>query len=229
VIIGPSGCGKSTLVRRLIEQGLIRTHPTWTTRPPRDDEDPADEQLEHRFVDDDRFTALDDDGFFLGTAQLFGLPHRYGLPRLEMRPDGPVDAVVLRAPLVDELRSLVPELLVYQVESDLDLAARRIEERSVDDDEVRARTASNGHELDQGRRIADRVFTNDGDIDDLEAAIVAALHEDYQASLGQARRGRSTAEKIAIAVGAVAAVLIGGVIVTGLLFAYALSEWANNK
>lgn len=264
VIIGPSGCGKSTLVRRLAELGALRVHPTWTTRPAREDEEPTDGCLEHRFVDEARFTSLESEGFFLATTQMFGLPYRYGMPRLELEPDGRLDAVMLRAPLVEQLRAFVPWLLVYQIEADLEEASDRVVARSVDDDDARARTAANQGELDQGRRIADRVFTNDGELDELVDSVTAALLVDYGPSspsvlaspdLGSPpptprvqpipqhhagatfspatrpprRRERSVGEKIAIGLGVVAAVLIAGVVVAGLLFAYALSQWGSNK
>jgi guanylate kinase len=270
VIIGPSGSGKSTLVRRLAELGVLRVHPTWTTRPARQDEEPTDECLEHRFVDEARFSSLESEGFFLSTTQMFGLPYRYGLPRLELEPDGPLDAVMLRAPLVEQLRAFVPWLLVYQVEADLEAASQRIVARSADDDDARARTAANHGELDHGRRIADRVFTNDGEPDELVDSVTAALSVDYGPSslsvsappgVGVSppptpraqpipqrspdatfspsmrppsmrpprRRERSVGEKIAIVVGVIAAVLIAGAVVFGLLFAYALSQWGSNK
>ncbi len=233
VIIGPSACGKSTVVRRLAEQGLLRVHPTWTTRPPRADEDPTDETLEHRFVDEARFAELEHEGFFWGTTHMFGLPHRYGLPRLELQPDGPVDAVMLRAPLVEQLRAVVPWLLVYQIDADLEQAAARIVERSVDDGEARARTAANEVELEPGRGIANRVFTNDRSMEDLVGLVRAALLVDYgpgirpEGRLG--RRTRSVLEGIGIVIAVCAAVLVAGIVVMSLIFMYALSQWSSNK
>ena len=265
VFIGPSACGKSTLVRGLAERGMIRVHPTWTTRPPRAGEDPTDEKLEHRFVDEARFSSLEREGFFLGTTQMFGLPHRYGLPRLDLQSEGAVDAVMLRAPLVEQLRALVPWLLVYEIDADLEQAAARIVERSVDGDEARARTIANKAELEQGRAIADRLFTNDGDPDDLVESVLIALLADYGPSLHpprsptfaspptppppstallpparhgavperpsrpHARRERSVFEVIGIVIVVVGAVLAAGVLVLALVFAYGMSQWANNK
>jgi guanylate kinase len=258
VIIGPSACGKSTLVRRLAERGAIRVHPTWTTRPPRADEDPTDETLEHRFVDEARFRSLETEDFFLGTTQMFGLPHHYGLPRFELQPSGPIDAVMLRAPLVEQLRALMPSLLVYHIDSDLEEAARRLADRSVDDAEAQARAAANEAELEQGRQIADRTFTNDGDMDDLVESVLVELLTDYGPSIHPpgspdfeppappsvvpslrapvaqpgrpgAQRKRSLGEKILIGVGAIAAVLVAGIVVVSLIFMYALSQWSSNK
>src|SRR5438445_13789022 len=99
VIIGPSACGKSSVVHHLHEPRLVTVCPTWTTRPRRDDE--KNGSLEHRFVSDDAFDILCSRGFFLDTVAMFGLPHRYGLPPLAPPDDGRVNAVMLRAPLVE--------------------------------------------------------------------------------------------------------------------------------
>jgi hypothetical protein len=190
-------------------------------------------RLEHRFVGRARFASLEREGFFLGTTQMFGLPHYYGLPRLELEPEGPIDAVMFRAPLVEELRALIPWLLVYQVEANLEEASDRIVERSVDDDEVLARTTTNQGELDEGKGIADRVFTNDGELDHLVDSVVAALLVDYgPATLGLPApppRPRSVGEKLAIAVVVIVAVLVTGAFVFLLLMAMAISQWGNNK
>src|SRR3954451_2133494 len=99
VFIGPSGSGKSTVVRELADRGLVTVHPTWTTRPRRQDEQAG--SLEHRFVSDAEFDRLCERGFFLETVTLFGLPYRYGLPPVgSPRATGALDAVMLRAPLV---------------------------------------------------------------------------------------------------------------------------------
>ena len=211
--------------------------------------------------------SLEREGFFLGTTQMFGLPHRYGLPRLDLQAEGPVDAVMLRAPLVEQLRALVPWLLVYEIDADLEQATARIVERSVDGDEARARTLANKSELEQGRAIADRLFTNDGDPDDLVESVLIALLADYGPSLHppgspesasppapappppspalpppprhraaperpsrpHARRERSVFEVIGIVIVVVGAVLVAGVLVMALVFAYGMSQWANNK
>src|SRR3954468_10651500 len=116
VFIGPSGSGKSTVVRELADLGLVTVHPTWTTRPRRPDEQQG--SLEHRFVSDDEFDRLCRRKFFIDTVSLFGLPYRYGLPPLSNPSSGPadpVDAVMLRAPLVDRFAEHVGAVTVYQI------------------------------------------------------------------------------------------------------------------
>lgn len=93
VFIGPSGGGKSTVVRTLAREGVLRVHPTWTTRPRRADE--AWGSLEHRFLSNPQFDYLCGRGFFVDTVSLFGLPYRYGLPPLRRTATGPVDTVML--------------------------------------------------------------------------------------------------------------------------------------
>src|SRR5579864_8816035 len=88
VVIGPSGSGKSTVVRELYRRGVVRAIPTWTTRPRREDERAG--SVEHRFISDAVFDALDARGFFDETATMPGLPYRYGLPHLPLGP-GPAN------------------------------------------------------------------------------------------------------------------------------------------
>jgi guanylate kinase len=176
-VIGPSASGKSSLVRELHGRGIVRVHPTWTTRPRRPDELAG--SPEHRFVSDDTFDALAARGFFLDTVEMFGLPYRYGLPALaSASAGGLVDAVMLRAPLVDRFTALVGRPLVYQVEDTSERPCRRLLERGSDRAEVVARLDDNVREIALGREVADRVFANDGSLDDLADAVAAALAVD---------------------------------------------------
>jgi guanylate kinase len=180
LVIGPSGSGKSTAVRRLALAGLLRLHPTWTTRPRRPDEDLG--SLEHRFVDDASFDALRDAGFFLDTVELFGLPHRYGLPPLVRSTDGGgVDTVMLRAPLVGRFRAVIREAaVVVQIEDDPVRLEARLRQRGGTPAELAARLDDNAREVVAGCRVADVVLRNDGSVDDLAAALA-----DVAAGLGR--------------------------------------------
>ena len=175
VVIGPSGSGKSTAVRALARRGLLRVHPTWTTRPRRPDERHG--STEHRFVDDARFDELRDRGFFLDTVELFGLPHRYGLPAIRRSTDGRVDTVMLRAPLVERFRAVVHHpAVVVQIEGDPDQLAARLRRRGTTAADVTARLADNRRETVLGRAVADLVVRNDASVADLveRLALVAA-------------------------------------------------------
>ena len=175
VVIGPSGSGKSTAVRSLVERGLLRVHPTWTTRSRRPDERHG--SPEHRFVDDRRFDELRDAGFFLDTVELFGLPLRYGLPAVRRSTDGRVDTVMLRAPLVARFRAVVPEpSTVVQIEADAEQLADRLRRRGTTAADVVARLADNEREAVLGRAVADVILHNDAAVEDLveRLALVAA-------------------------------------------------------
>src|SRR4051794_2361157 len=179
VFIGPSGSGKSTVVRELADRGLVTVHATWTTRPRRADEQEG--SLEHRFVSDDEFDRLCRRKFFIDTVSLFGLPYRYGLPPLgdcSAGSAGPVDAVMLRAPLVDRFAEHVGELAVYQIADTADRLRARLLARSTSPADIAARILDNQAEIEAGRRIAHRTFVNDGSLDELAGSVAAALLAD---------------------------------------------------
>jgi ribose 1,5-bisphosphokinase PhnN len=180
VFIGPSGSGKSSVVRHLHHRGVLRVHPTWTTRPRRSDETTG--SVEHRFVSDAAFDALCRDGFFLETGAMFGLPYRYGLPRMpeRRRPDRsrPADAVMLRAPVLPRFSELVPHRVVYQIDDLPQRVAGRLQARAYPPAELQARLDDNRNEVAAGRRIADRIFLNAGPVGELADRVAAALVTD---------------------------------------------------
>ena len=176
VVIGPSASGKSTAVRELSRRGIVRVHPTWTTRAPRPDE--REGALEHRFVTDAVFDELEAAGFFLGTVSLPGLPFRYALPRPELVPDGPVDAIMARAPFIELFATYFPDPLVYQIEDSTEHAHARLLERGTSADEVAARLLGHDQEIESGRAFAHRTFINDGTLEGLVDAMTSALRRD---------------------------------------------------
>lgn len=174
LIIGPSGSGKSTVVRTLMDANVLRVHPTWTTRPRRPDE--ADGSPEHRFVDQATFDDHVAAGSFLDTVSLFGMPYRYALPAIRRSSDGAVDAVMLRASLVGRFRSVITDpSLVFQIEDDPVRMAHRLKARATSADDLLCRLADNEREIVAGRAVADRVFVNDGTVDDLARRVAEAL------------------------------------------------------
>jgi guanylate kinase len=186
VIIGPSASGKSSVVRELQRRGLIRVHPTWTTRPPRDGE--AGVSVEHRFVSQEVFDQLCHQDFFLETARLFGLPFRYGMPPIVVSDGGPIDTVMLRAPLVARMAAFFPDCLVYQISDIEKRTRRRMIERGSRPEEVAARMADNRREVAAGHRVSDRVFVNDSLlavlIDRMAAALALDIADDVRAPVG---------------------------------------------
>lgn len=170
VIIGPSGSGKSSVVRLLAQRQFLRVHPTWTTRPRRDDE--GDGSVEHRFVDDASFDALVAAGSFLDTVSLFGLPYRYGLPPIRRSTDGRTDTIMLRAPLVERFHRVVGgPSVVIQIEDEPARLVARLGERASSADDVRCRI----DEAIAGRSVADHVLVNDGSLEALADSVLAAL------------------------------------------------------
>jgi len=176
VIIGPSASGKSSVVRELARRGVIRVHPTWTTRPCRDDE--AGISVEHRFVTEAAFDQLEGAGFFVATTTMFGLPYRYGLAPILLDAAGPIDTVMLRAPFVARLAQLAPTCVVYQISDTAKRTARRLAERGTPQQEVAARMADNRAEVEAGRGIARRVFVNEGPLSALVDQVAVTLASD---------------------------------------------------
>jgi guanylate kinase len=178
VIIGPSGSGKSSVVRGLADRGLVRVHPTWTTRPRRADEQHG--SPEHRFVSERAFDDLEASGFFLDTVAMFGLPHRYGLAPVPAPVPGRIDLVMLRAPLIQRFAAFAPQMLVYQIEDTADRVHQRLLRRDCGREDLVARLADNRREVALGRRIADRVFVNEGRLEALVDSVGGALRGDVE-------------------------------------------------
>lgn len=184
VVIGPSGSGKSSVVRALAARGVLRVHPTWTTRPRRAGERGRGACVEHRFVSDAEFDRLCRHGYFADVVRPFGLPYRYGLPAVRPSRSGPVDAVMLRAPFVERFEALVvgaptsSRPLVYQIEDTGEHTVDRLVARRTGSDDVAARLRDNEVERTAGQRIAHRVFVNDGSLDELVDAVSTALRND---------------------------------------------------
>lgn len=172
----PSASGKSSVARELHRRRVLRVHPTWTTRPRRQDERPG--CLEHRFVGDVAFDRLCAQGFFVETVTWLGGAHRYGLPRLPAPSPGLVDAVILRAPFVEAFARRVGDPLVYQIEDTAERARQRLVSRGCGAAELAARLDDHQRERLVGRRIAHRVFVNDRSLAVLVEAVAAALRED---------------------------------------------------
>lgn len=176
VIIGPSGSGKSTAVRRLHDQNLIEITPTWTTRPARPNE--IEEGVEHKFVAENEFNVLQKLGFFVMVRQLFDLPFYYGLPEIKKPESEKIPLVMLRANLVASFSELYSKHVIYQIEDSYERIERRLLERSSHGEELGARLGIYAAEVDQGHELANRVFINDGDSEELANRLEKAIRED---------------------------------------------------
>lgn len=185
VLIGPSGAGKSSVAARLDAAGVVHVVPTLTTRPSRTAE--SEHCLDHRFCTDAEFDAAMAAGDLAGVGRLPGLRYRYGLPRMNSAARI-AQLVIARQQHVEELRSLGHHTVVYQVEAAADRCLARLRQRRTDDADVDARSRQHRADLIEGRRLADRIFSNDGSLDDLATAVAIAVHQDQEAS---ALEGRS--------------------------------------
>jgi guanylate kinase len=173
-VLGPSGSGKSTVVRELHRRGVIEVTPSWTTRPRRDDE--LDGSVEHRFVDDEEFTAREEAGYFLEVVQMFGLPYRYGLPAVEPAAEARVPAIMVRAPLMPLVARHFPGHVAYQIEDSYERARARLERRA---GEPGTRLDGFEEECRVGRQAAHRVFVNQEGAGDLVEAVANAVLRDF--------------------------------------------------
>jgi guanylate kinase len=178
VVIGPSGAGKSTVVRALAEAGLVDVNPSWTTRPPRAGE--LERCVEHRFVTDREFDALDRQGHFVETIRPFGLSYRYGLPAVRSPRAAAVPLLMLRAPHIPALRRHYDRATIYQVEDSLERVAARLTARHPDQAELGTRLRDFAVEVALGRSAAGRVFVNDRDV----ASVIGAVREAIAADFG---------------------------------------------
>ena len=81
VLSSPSGAGKTTIARKLLEKDdQIAMSVSVTTRPMRPGE--VDDH-DYRFVDEDGFVRMVEDGEFLEWAEVFG--HHYGTPKAQIK------------------------------------------------------------------------------------------------------------------------------------------------
>lgn len=174
VFIGPSGVGKTALVAELIHRGVVTLTPSWTTRPRRRHEE--GQTLDHVFIDEAGFAQHEAQGLFMATTQPFGLPYRYGLPH-PRHEEGSVAAVILRASLLDELARHCPEMVVIQIEADRTRVDAHLRDRETQG--AARRQESHDQEIALGRRMADHIITNDGELHEAVTKAIAILQASF--------------------------------------------------
>jgi guanylate kinase len=174
--IGPSGSGKSTLIRELHRHGAVQAFPSWTTRPRRPDE--TGDDSDHRFVTTKDFEKLQTEDFFLEVIELYGF--RYGLPDITSTPNSKVPAISVRAPLLKLVSVHFPNHVVYQIESSLETASKRIEARRLTSREKEERLKSYPGELELGRQLCHRSFDTSGLLSKVVEDVERAIAEDFQ-------------------------------------------------
>ena len=162
VLSGPSGVGKGTLRTRALKgiEGLAYSV-SCTTRSPR----PEDrEGVDYRFVSEDEFTRMAEQGLFLEHARVHGGP-RYGTLREDVERE--LDAghdVLLEIDVQGALqvRSLVPDSVMIFVlpPSEAELERRLRGRHTETESELRSRLESAKRELQQAEKY-DHVLMND--------------------------------------------------------------------
>lgn len=180
VVIGPSGSGKSSAVQELARRGVVEVTPSWTTRPPREGE--TSSSIEHKFVSEEEFNKQASQGLFLEVVQLFNLPYRYGIPRLQQPKSGRIPLIMLRANLLPLLPKHYINGTIYQIEDELSKVQNRLRKRQADGEQQGSRLQDYKKEVGLGRQSARRVFTNDTDLGLLADAIEKAIDEDSKQS-----------------------------------------------
>ena len=178
VLIGPSGSGKSALIQELARRGHILITPSWTTRPRRATE--TDGDVDHRFVTEEEFAQLQDDGYFVEVIGMYGF--RYGLPRIEFPAIGKVPAISVRAVHLHLVSTHYPLHVIYQIESDLETAIKRVGAREISALEMEDRLGSHSDELARGRRLSKRVFDTAPPLAEVVKSIERAIAEDFESS-----------------------------------------------
>lgn len=176
VVVGPSGVGKSTIVKELVSRNAIQLLPTWTTRPVRGDEDCAPE---HVFCTEEELRDALLDGRVLEVMPLFGLPYKYGLPRIEVADSGPVTVLMARAFLLPELDRHTQNYMVYHIECEKSLVEKRLSIRSAGGAELGSRLDIFDHEVELGRKVASRIFINNEPVHELIGQILKSLQTDF--------------------------------------------------
>ena len=137
--------------------------------------------VEHRFVTEDGFSELERAGFFLEVVRPFGLPYRYGLPRVDPPPTGRVPAIMVRAPLMPLVVRHFPDHVVYQIEDAYERVRERLVERGRPSPELGTRLSRYEEERAAGRSVAARVFLNTSSIEKVLGAVAHAIAHDFAA------------------------------------------------
>jgi guanylate kinase len=144
-LIGPSGAGKSTVAEILERDYDFFFARDVTTRQARDDHDTS-----HVFVDETTFMAMKARDEFIGTFDAFGA--HYGLPKFQT--DKPV-VVLVRAPVVPQLKAMIPSSRIIQLEAPLATLTERLEKRH---DTERLQESLLQKEIEAGHTMSDVVL-----------------------------------------------------------------------
>ncbi len=112
------------------------------------------------------------------TARLFGLPYRYGLPKLEKSEGSRVATVMLQASLLPLMDEHYTNYTIYQIEDTPEKVSERLREREAAGHDMGSRMKEYEDEIAAGHKRDQRIFTNDGSLEALAGQIASALIED---------------------------------------------------
>jgi guanylate kinase len=162
VVTGPSGAGKGTLIRGLLERlPLLEVAISATTRPMRAGEEDG---REYRFLGDDEFTALVEDGEFLEWVEYVS-HKRYGTLRAEIEriaDHGRVCVLELELDGALRVQEDVPGACTIFIAADVDELERRLRERATESTgEIEDRITLARYQLEQAHRFRYMVRNDD--------------------------------------------------------------------
>lgn len=176
VIIGPSGSGKSELVNMLLDNKIIELTATYTTRPKRTGEESA---RDHVFIDDEEFALLENKKHFLEVVSLFDSNYKYGISKILNNEQGRVPTIMLRAMVMPLLSKHYSNPIIYHIESSKNLIKKRI-------NNTRRESTNNSRiklfdqEIEYGRKHSNRIFVNDGTLEELYINVESAITKDFK-------------------------------------------------
>ena len=162
VVTGPSGAGKGTLIRGLLERlPQLEVAISATTRPMRAGEEDG---REYRFLGDDEFSALVEDGEFLEWVEYVS-HKRYGTLRAEIEriaDHGRVCVLELELDGALRVQEDVPGACTIFIAADVDELERRLRERATESTgEIEDRITLARYQLEQAHRFRYMVRNDD--------------------------------------------------------------------
>jgi len=174
VVTGPSGAGKGTLIRGLLERlPQLEVAISATTRPMREGE--ADGR-EYRFLGDDEFTALVEDGEFLEWVEYVS-HKRYGTLRSEIEriaDHGRVCVLELELDGALRVQEDVPGACTIFIAADVDELERRLRERATESTgEIGERIALAHSQLERAHEF--RYMVRNDELERATAALAALV------------------------------------------------------
>jgi ribose 1,5-bisphosphokinase PhnN len=179
VLLGPSGAGKTSVAERLASLGIADVNPTVCTRPPRDTE-PEAATIDHIFSTPAEFGVREERGDFLVKQPYYSFD--YGAPYLRQPSANQIALMVLKASFMAPFTAYYPKTRIYQIEVSPETAYRRMLLRGHQSDtDIIERMKHYGPELDAGRLIAHKVFSNEGELDDTAQQVAARIRQDQAA------------------------------------------------